>query len=90
MFSRIFCLMFLIGGIKPNEEHKSKTCFIFYATVKGRVVWRVRNKTSFVSFCVWFAGDNKNFIQKKRKKSFIHTEFFPKSLYIFLLTMLLN
>ena len=33
IFSGIFCLMFLIDGIKPNVEKKFKPCFIFYETV---------------------------------------------------------
>ena len=29
IFSRIFCLMFLIGAIKPKAENKFQTYFIF-------------------------------------------------------------
>jgi len=57
--------MFLIGAIKPIAEKKFKICFIFYATVKGRVDGIVRNKTSFISLRCWFGGGSKNFIQKK-------------------------
>ena len=60
--------MFLIGAIKPIAEKKFKTYFIFYVTVKGRVVGRVRNKTSIVSLRCKFGGGNKNFIQKIGEK----------------------
>ena len=53
--------MFLIGAIKPPVvEKKFKTCFIFYATVKGRLVENVQNKTSFV-----FLRSKKNITLKK-------------------------
>ena len=42
--------------------------FYFYATVQGRVVGRVRNKTSFVSLRSRFGGSNKNFKQKKEEQ----------------------
>ena len=71
IFFRLFCLMFLVGAIKPIVEKKSKTCFIFYATVQGRVVGRVRNKTSFVSLHSRFGGGNKNFILKKGESNII-------------------
>ena len=57
--------MFLIGVIKHIVEKKFKACFIFYATVYGRVVGRVRNKTSLLFLRSRFGGGNKNFIQKK-------------------------
>ena len=55
--------MFLIGAIKPIAEENQS--LFFYATVKRKVVGRVRNKTSFVSLCCRFGGGNKNLIQKK-------------------------
>ena len=51
--------MFLIVAIKHMAEKKFKTCFIFYATVYGRVV---QNKTSIVSLRCRFGGGNKNLI----------------------------
>ena len=54
----MFCLMFLIDGIKPNVEKKFKTC-LRGSLWGGGVVGRVRNKSNFVSFRVRFAGGKK-------------------------------
>ena len=60
----------MIDAIKHNVEKKFKTCVLFfYATVKGRLVAIVQNKTSLVSFRGMFSGGNKNFIQNKREKN---------------------
>ena len=37
IFSRIFCLMFLMDIIKHNLEKKFKTCFIFLRDCLGEV-----------------------------------------------------
>ena len=60
--------MFLIGAFKPIAEKKFKICLIFYETVSGRVVGRVRNKPNFISLRYRFGNGNKNFIQKKGEK----------------------
>ena len=56
--------MILIDSIKPNVE---KVLF-FYATVLGRGVKRVQNKTSYVSFRVRFAGGNKILFKINKKE----------------------
>ena len=64
IFTRIFCVMFLIDGVKPNVEKKLKT---FYVTVLGRGVRSVHNKINFVSYYFWFDGGNINIIQKEQE-----------------------
>ena len=68
--------MFLIGAIKPIAEKKFKTFFYFLRDCLGRVVGRVRNKTSFVSLRYRFGGVNKNFFQKKGEKYFLYCYFY--------------
>ena len=63
--------MFLIDAIKHNVEKKLKLVLFLYATVLGRVVASLQNKSSFASFRVRFSGDNKDFIQNKRKNIII-------------------
>ena len=52
MFSCVFCLMFLIDAIKPNRK-EIQNFFIFHATVLGRWVGSVWNKTIFLRFVYW-------------------------------------
>jgi hypothetical protein len=66
MFSRIFCLIFLIDAIKPKVEKKFQ---IFLRDCFGEVSRERTNKTSFGYFRVRFVGSNKNIIQTERKTS---------------------
>jgi hypothetical protein len=67
IFSRIFCLMFLIDAINPKVEKKLKNPFYFILDCLGEVSRKPTNKSSFVSFRFRFVGGNKTSIQKKRE-----------------------
>ena len=63
IFPRIFCLMFLIDAIKPNEERNSKLFFTRLFRVGESLAY------SFVSFCFRFFGGNKTFFKRNEKSS---------------------
>ena len=67
IFSGIFCLMFLIDGIKPNVEKKFKPCFIFYETVQ----WR-ENKIKPVLCLFVFGLQQKHYSKETRMNNNIN------------------
>ena len=74
IFSRLFCLNFLIEGIKPNVEKKFKTCFIFLRDCLGEGSREEEyEKKQFCFFSFRLGGGNKNFIQNKRENILLIT-----------------
>ena len=68
IYSRLFCLMFLIDAIKPYVEKKFKACFIFTRLFRGRVSGATKIKPVLFLFVFGLLAATKTLFKRNENK----------------------